>query len=141
MIGKGFPARALPTARAALAATDLHEELGAVFDLQRAGLAAGLAALEERRDEAMVGYQEAFRLARQLETDTILAELLLDAVHVLGPDDPETPGFAAEARALYQRAGARAYLDRLDEALRTAPDPARISLAGVDASPLGGAGH
>ena len=56
-----------------------------------------------------------------------LGALLLDAIGVLGPDDPVVPSFAAEARALYERAGARAYLDRLEEALRRTPGAPRVA--------------
>ena len=111
----------LVAARAAVDSAELAEELGATADIERAGLAAGVAALSGRRDEAIAGYHEALRLARQVGNVGSLTDQLVDAVYVLGPDDPDTPGFAAEARAIYERAGARAYLDRLDEALRSDP--------------------
>ena len=47
----------------------------------------------------------------------MLADTLLDAVHVLEPDDPAVPAMADEARAIYERLGARVLLERLDEAL------------------------
>jgi hypothetical protein len=99
-----------------------------------------VAALEGRRDDAVTGYHEAFRLVRQLEVPAILADHLVDAVTVLGPDDPETPGFATEARALYERAGARAQLDRLDEALRPAKRPERPASGVAERARVGGAG-
>ena len=80
---------------------DLARELGAVWDMFRVGFGAALAALESRRDEALAGYPEAVRLARQLGLPTPTAEFLLDAVYVLRPEDPETPGLADEARAVH----------------------------------------
>ena len=54
----------------------------------------------------------------------------------LAPDDPETPAFAQEARLHYEAVGARAYLDRLDEALARTARPARASAVPTDAVPL-----
>ncbi len=121
------------TARAAIGSTGLREVLGAVFDVERTGLAAGIAALDGRRTEAVAGYHEAFRLARQVGHTATLADLLLDAVIVLGPEDSDTPGFADEARRIYERIAARAYLDRLDEALRSTPRTPRGTALASDA--------
>jgi hypothetical protein len=113
--------------RAALASADLQLELGRIFDVERSGLGAGLAALEGRPGEAAGRFQEAARMARDLGAQGELGALLLDAIGVLGPDDPVVPAFAAEARALYERAGARAYLDRLEVALRRTPGAPRVA--------------
>ncbi len=135
----------LPTAWTAVGSPELQAELGVLFDIDRTGLAAGVAALEGRRDESVAGYREAFRLARQLDVPAVLADQLLDAVLVLGPDDPESPGFADQARSIYERAAARAYLDRLDEALRRPATPPRSApgpSAGVPAGEApGGTGR
>ena len=109
-------------ARDAMGSGGINDELGAVWDMFRVGMAAGIAGLEERRDEAVGGYREAVRIARQLGLPGPAADLLLDAVHVLAPGDPERQAFADEARALYTSAGARALLDRLDEAMGRTPD-------------------
>ncbi len=121
-------------ARDAIAAPVLVNQLGAFLDVLRLGLGAGVAALESRRDEALAGYREAVRLARQLSLPTTAAELLLDAVYVFGPDDPETSGFADEARAQFMAVGAKAQLDRLDEAMSTT---SRRASARAGARPAG----
>ena len=123
----------LAAAREALASRSLQEELGAEFDILRSGLSAGVTGLAGRRDEAIRAYHETLHTARRIEHLGSVADLLVDAVFVLGPDDPETPAFAAEARAIYERAGARAYLDRLDEALRSAPPGPRATAPAADA--------
>jgi hypothetical protein len=115
--------RDLASARLAVHSTELAAEIGAVWDVYRLGLASGIAALESRSDEAVAGYLESVRLARQMGVLMLAADLLLDAVYVLGPDDPATSGFADEARALFTSAGCLAQLDRLDEAMGT-PRPA-----------------
>ncbi|MFL5675173.1 MAG: AAA family ATPase [Chloroflexota bacterium] len=108
-------------ARTAIGSSDQILEIGGLFDVHRLGFGAGIAALEGHRDEAVAGYLESVRRARQIGMLLPAADLLLDAVYVLGPDDPATPAFADEARALYTAARARAQLDRLDEALARAP--------------------
>ena len=63
----------------------LQDELGKEFDVERAGLAAGvIASLAGRRDEAVGRYNEAFRMARQIGHTGTLADLLVDAAIVLG---------------------------------------------------------
>jgi hypothetical protein len=59
--------------------------------------------------------------SRDIGARSVTADLLLDAVAVLGPAHPRTPALAAEARALLQAAGHRALLDRLDELLARPP--------------------
>ncbi len=126
-------------ARDALESSDVSDEIGSVWDMFRIGIGAGIAALEGRRDEAIGGYREAVRLARQFRALGTAADLLLDAVHVLGPDDPERAAFADEARALYESAGARAQLDRLDEAMaRPSSAPRRSSPAVADGATVSG---
>ena len=111
--------RDLDAARIAIRSPEFAGEMGAVWEMLRVGLAAGLAALESRRDDAVGGYREAIRLARQLGLLTVAAEFMIDALYVLGPDDPETLGLAEEARAQLTAVGALALLDRLEEALET----------------------
>jgi hypothetical protein len=120
-------------ARSAIGAPGIATEIGAVFEMWRIGLNAGIAALESRHDDAVAGYRDAVRRARQLGLQMDAADLLLDAVFVLGPDDPETPAFADEARSLFAAAGARAQLDRLDEALAGRSQPVSPRAAGADA--------
>jgi hypothetical protein len=115
--------REAAAAREAAGSPVLQLERGAIYEVDRLGFAAGIAALEGRRDEAVAGYHEAFRVARQLDLTAILADHLLTAVIALGPGDPETPALADEARSLWEPAGDRAHLDRLDEALAPGSTP------------------
>jgi tetratricopeptide (TPR) repeat protein len=127
----------LELARSAVGSSEIAGETGAVFDALRIGLNAGISALESRHDEAVAGYRDAVRRARQLSLSMDAADLLLDAVFVLGPSDPETPAFADEARALFEAAGARAQLDRLDEALAAGSRPVSTRAASADAAAVG----
>ena len=101
-------------ARAAISSALLHDDIGLIFDRERLSLRASLAALDERRDEAVAGYREATRLSRELDDPLGLAQTLLDAISTLGPTDPESAGFAAEARLVWERRAARGWLARLD---------------------------
>jgi hypothetical protein len=65
------------------------------------------------------------RRAADLGFEWLFGEVVLDAIHLLGPADPETPTLAAEARAIYERIGDNAHLARLDEALEGADDSHR----------------
>ena len=133
----------LVAARNALDSSDFSEEIGSVWDMLRIGIEAGVAALEGRRDEAIAGYREAVRLARQFRSLGTAADLLLDAVYVLEPDDPERAAFADDARALFVSAGAQALLDRLDEATAGQPSAPRQSTKAVadGATVIGGPGR
>ena len=104
--------------RAALTSTGLRSEVGVVFDIERAGLEAGILGLEGRPDACIASYREVIRRARELGVPALAAAHATDAVHVIGPDDPEVNAFGAEARAFYERVGAQAYLGRLEAALR-----------------------
>ena len=133
----------LVAARDASGSSDFREEIGSVWDMLRIGIEAGIAALDGRRDEAIGGYREAVRLARQFRTLGTAADLLLDAVYALPPGDPERTAFAEEARALYAPAGAQALLDRLDEAMARPPSVQRRSTEAVadGATMIGGPGR
>ena len=129
--------RDLEAAQAAIGLPEFAAEVGAVWDLFRLGSGAGIAVLDSRLDEGLAGYREAVRIARQLGLRTTAGDLLLDAVYVLGPDDPDVPAFADEARELFGSVGAKAQLDRLDEALASAARPESARLAGEGATVRG----
>ena len=120
----------LAEARAAVAVPALRAEIGVLRDAERLAIASGIAGLEGRRDESVALYQEAARAFRGLDSQQDLGWVLLDMVYVLGPDDPAVPAMADEARAVFERLGARAYLDRLDEAMARRSSAAAVGGAG-----------
>ena len=77
---------------------------------------AGIAALEGRIGDAVVGYGDALTRYRTLGTDMMRALVGLDFVIVVGSDHPATRDAAAESRAIFERVGARRFLDALDAA-------------------------
>jgi class 3 adenylate cyclase/tetratricopeptide (TPR) repeat protein len=126
----------LAEATAAYAVDGYRSEVGVLRDAERLVIAAGIAGLQGRRDEALGMYRDAARTLRVIDCRQELATALLDAVTVLGADDPAAPEMADEARAIFEQLGARAYLDRLEEALATpsgrGPRARRADRAGVD---------
>ena len=89
---------------------------GIAVTANRMAARAGIAALEGRREEAVAGYRAALASYRDLEQDFDVARLGLDFVLLVGADHPATREAAAEARAIFERVGARPYLERLDTA-------------------------
>ena len=118
-------------ARAALAEDEYRLDTSRIAQADRRFAQAGVDALEGRRDDAVAGFVEAARWFRDHELPVILGGILVDAVALLGPDDPESPAFAAEARSIFEPLGARTILDRLDRieagARGAAAAPARPS--------------
>ncbi len=99
--------------RTAISRTEISADRSALIMADRRFLEAAAAALEGRRDVAVDGFRTATRTIRDLGAFGILSEVLLDIIDVLGPDDPETPAYAAEARALLDPLGGRMQLERL----------------------------
>ena len=75
---------------------------------------AAVLALEGRRAEALERYRDAFRRYRDLRLAFDGAVVQLDAAKALGVHTPEGASAAAEARAVFERLGARPYLEMLD---------------------------
>jgi hypothetical protein len=89
---------------------------------------AGVAALEGRGDEARAGFQASWQGFRELGMDFLLARTILDAIVVLPPGSSQLRAEVAEARSIFQRVGAQAYLDLLDSALsRGSLDAERVT--------------
>ena len=96
---------------------ELHPESGAVFEAYRTAMRAGLAALEGRIPEATRGYLEATSELRRVGLLWELARTQLDFVIAVGPGVREARDAAEEARATFERLGARPYLERLEAAV------------------------
>jgi hypothetical protein len=99
---------------AALEATGKH---GAIIKLERRRARAGIAALEGRVDEAVTGFRAVQEELRRIDLPYPLALTDLAMCAVLDPSDPDVAAAADEARGIFERLGARAWLDRLDEAV------------------------
>jgi hypothetical protein len=87
----------------------------------RSGLAAGIAALEGRRTEAVGAYRGVVTDALEHGDGFEAANDALTAVVLLGVDEPALRALADEARAVFGRIGAALYLVRLDAAIAGVP--------------------
>jgi class 3 adenylate cyclase/tetratricopeptide (TPR) repeat protein len=108
----------------------------------RMAMEGGLAALEGRRSEARTLYLEALRVYRELNLSWLVALTCLDAVIADALEPAERQRAADEARAIFERLGARPYLAQLDAVLERVPvaQPHRSaarSEAAVDEVPSG----
>ena len=83
---------------------------------------AAVAALEGRIAEALAGFRDGRARLLRLEQAFEVATWVVDAA-VLLPAEPEVRAWAAEARPLLEELRAKPYLDKLDEALASAPPP------------------
>jgi ATP/maltotriose-dependent transcriptional regulator MalT len=97
-----------------LVGRELH---GTWLEHNQRALEAGVAALDGGADEAAAVYSESVAGLRALGCPFDQALAQLDFVIVAGPAHPEAPAAAAEARAVFDRLGARPFTDRLDEAV------------------------
>jgi class 3 adenylate cyclase/tetratricopeptide (TPR) repeat protein len=129
-INGGFATTEAPlAARAALwagdatqarAAADLARSVGGrgrAINASMRGMDAGIAALTGQADEAAGGYRDAIRQWRNLEAWFELALCQLDFVRFVGGASPDVAAAAAEAREIFTRLGAPAFLQRLEEAV------------------------
>ena len=96
---------------------------------------AGIAALEGRRDEAIGSFVDALRLFRELGFEFEVARVALDFLLLLGPEAPEARSAGEEARATFERLGAKPYLERLEVAMaRATASPSESTAESVDES-------
>jgi tetratricopeptide (TPR) repeat protein len=109
-------------ARATLDRLDRVGTHGAMLDADRRTILAGLAAAEGRPTEALAEYRDAMRRWRELGLDFDLARCGLEFVTSL-PDEPEAREAAEESRRIFERLGARPFLERIDAALQVAGTP------------------
>jgi len=129
-INSGYATSALPVAaRAALwagdatqarTAADLFRLVGShgrAINASLRGIDAGIAALTGQAGEAAAGYRDAIRQWRDLEAWFDLALCQLDYVRFVGGASPDVAAAAAEAREIFTRLGAPAFLQRLEEAV------------------------
>ncbi len=101
---------------------------GRSFLCLRTWARAGMAALEGAHDEALTGFVEAIRVRQEMRLELLAACFVLDALIML-PDRPELMPFVDQAHAVFERVGARPYLNRLAEATRGAGVPSEAGTA------------
>ena len=101
-------------------AADRLRAIGAHGRAVNAGLRfidAGVAAASGRADEAAAAYRDAIRQWRDIECWWDLALCELDFVKFVGGENPDAKAAADEARGIFTRLGAPAFLRRLNESV------------------------
>ena len=113
--------RDLARAREVTRKMDEHPDTGAGVSADRSAGHAAVAALEGRHEDAIAGYRAAMAAYRSIGAELWIARTVLNFATVMDVDHPAVREAAAEARPIFERVRARAYLERLDAALaRTA---------------------
>jgi hypothetical protein len=110
-------ARDVGRARAAAAALENAHQTGAVSSSVMMGLRACIAALEDRREDAEVGFRDALKRFRELGQLFLVADAGLEFVLAIGPSDPEARAAGEEAREIFARLGARPWVERAEALL------------------------
>ena len=95
---------------------------------------AGIAALDGHLDEAIAGYREAFARLEGIHENWLLALLGFEFVALIGGDHPATREAAVRSRAIFERVGARPWLDKLDAALAASPPAAGRSAEAAESA-------
>ncbi len=109
-----------------LAAHDALGIFGPAHTVNRDGIAAALLALGGRWPEATLAFRDAIRRTAELGLEMSRAQLLLDAAFVAPPGDAFGAEAGREARELFERMGARAFVRQVDSLLaRAEPGPGR----------------
>jgi class 3 adenylate cyclase/tetratricopeptide (TPR) repeat protein len=90
---------------------------GKAIDVDRTAIAAGLAALEGRRGDAVAGYGAALAGWRDLGLPWDEVVTSIEFVRFLGPDEPEAAAAADAARVILERLEAVRILAILDESV------------------------
>ncbi len=124
-LGAAIWARDLEHAREVAARIAVVPSTGPLTEAMRLEAGAAVAALEGRREDAAAGFTAAVHRLRDLEQMFAAAMQSVDAA-VLLPDDPRIRALAMESRPLMVELRARPYLEKLDEALASAPAPTAV---------------
>ncbi len=108
----------------------------------RAWAAAVVSALEGSGMEAKAAFRTVLAELRALGFDLEIGRTTIDMVHLFGLDDPFVREAAEESKVLFERIGARAWSERLDEAVALArgdhPPRSETGVApDAEVSPLG----
>ena len=98
---------------------------GRVTTANRAAMQGALAALEGNRVDARAHFLESLQLFREMNLSWVVANTGLDAIVAGALEPAELQRVADEARAIFERLGAKPYLDQLDAALASTPGRTR----------------
>ena len=120
--------RDMAEAANALAGMEATGSHGQVVKLAKRRTAAGIAALEGRPDEALASFRAVLVDYRATDLPFLVAQTGLMMAALLDPSQPEVRAAAEEARAVFERLGARAWIDRLDEVLEPSPRVSEVVL-------------
>jgi hypothetical protein len=90
---------------------------GRAVDVDRLAIAAGLAALDGQRSQAIAGYRAAIAGWRDLGLPWDEALTSIEFVRFIGPDEPEAIAAADAARAILERLEAVMVLRTLDASI------------------------
>jgi len=110
-------ARDVEMARDGLAAFERQRQHGGAVHMTSLTFGAGIAALEGRTSDALTMYRDALRGWQELELPWDEALAVVDMAMTLGPDEPALVAAAPAARTILERLGAKAILDRLEDAM------------------------
>ena len=109
-------ARDLEAARAARESMAEETFAGTFVDSMQLLADAGVAALEQRRDQALAAYRSALAKLGATGSAFSVAQVQLDALFTL-PDEPSIDGWVTEARERFAIVKSSPLLERLDEAV------------------------
>jgi class 3 adenylate cyclase/predicted ATPase len=118
----------LEAAASALAGMESTGSHGRIVKLEKRRTAAGIAALEGRRDEALASFLTVMADYRAMDLPFPVARTGLMMAALLDHSQPEVRAAAEEARAVFERLGARAWIDRLDDVFEPAPSASEVAL-------------
>jgi class 3 adenylate cyclase/tetratricopeptide (TPR) repeat protein len=104
-------------AREAQERIEADPAIGAIQDAGRAAARAGVAELEGRVDDAIAAYRDAIARFRAIGWDILVGRSALDLVRLVGGSHPAGAEAGAEARTIFDRVGAKPYLELLEAAV------------------------
>jgi hypothetical protein len=104
-----------------LANMERKHQRGRLVDAQIDEYRAALLGRDGRRDEAARLYADVVRRLQAMGAPVIAAIASIEAVATIGIDEPSVASAVDDARGLFTKLGARALLDRLDEAIAHGP--------------------
>ena len=122
-------------ARAAADRLDADPSPGRATTANGVAARAGIAALEGHQADAIQGFLDGLRQLGALGYEFDVARVALDFVLLVGPDIPEARAAGEQARVIFERVGAKPYLERLDAAMaRATPSQSESTAASVDST-------